>query len=576
MATKAGQRISDINELGTLQESDLARIGTDIYRRDLAKEQETAKTINPADKDAFNRAVYNPTPLETPKTTPTEPQIIDKGALIENVQSTFDKYTGEAGANRAFIEGAYKASGKVATEEDIARGGTLSDVIERVGIGGQLKGFGTTPVVPPADTTAGTQPVAEQPKSAQEKIVDLLGGIGTKRAEVTKQAREDVGLNEKSDAITTAETLVNDLRTELANQQIFDFKELEDLKGKPLLRSTIAIRSAELSQDQKLDLMITQNDYNNALVGQNIAQGNYTRAQEIVQQTADDFLENTQFQLQALEAQGQIDEQQRISLENQALFERDLTKDGGFVPITPEQASTMREADTWEDPVTGKFYRRPVDPTATLTYEDQLANVKSELEIEKLMKEITGVGDFQLDPKDRMEAELKIGNHFDSIAKENMTSVRNIGIIETGWTELQKAVKAGESLNAPSQAMLVTFQKMLDPTSVVRESEYGRSADGSSLYNRIKGAFDKLSQGGAGVTEGDLKTFYTMSKELQKGYQGSLIDMARRSRTQAENYNLNLENILTPNVLSMLEGADYTTPEDVIGGVVDTNDDWNW
>jgi len=57
MATKAGQKITDIKELGTLKESDIARIGGDIFRRDLAKEQEFAKSIDPASKD-FNKFVY--------------------------------------------------------------------------------------------------------------------------------------------------------------------------------------------------------------------------------------------------------------------------------------------------------------------------------------------------------------------------------------------------------------------------------------------------------------------------------------------------------------------------------------
>lgn len=50
-----------------------------------------------------------------------------------------------------------------------------------------------------------------------------------------------------------------------------------------------------------------------------------------------------------------------------------------------------------------------------------------------------------------------------------------------------------------SQAVLVTFQKMLDPTSVVRESEYARSAQGLSLADWVLGKAQQYREGGVGV-----------------------------------------------------------------------------
>ena len=51
---------------------------------------------------------------------------------------------------------------------------------------------------------------------------------------------------------------------------------------------------------------------------------------------------------------------------------------------------------------------------------------------------------------------------------------------------------------AGSQAILISFNKMLDPTSVVRESEYARSATGQSALETMRGFVDKLKEGGAG------------------------------------------------------------------------------
>ena len=66
--------------------------------------------------------------------------------------------------------------------------------------------------------------------------------------------------------------------------------------------------------------------------------------------------------------------------------------------------------------------------------------------------------------------------------------------------------KAGD-MAAGSQAVLVTFQKILDPTSVVRESEYARSASGLSILEQAEGAFKRLQAGGAGLTVEQLESF---------------------------------------------------------------------
>ena len=72
--------------------------------------------------------------------------------------------------------------------------------------------------------------------------------------------------------------------------------------------------------------------------------------------------------------------------------------------------------------------------------------------------------------------------------------------------------------NAASQAVLVTFQKILDPTSVVRESEYARTFDGQALLDRMQGALEKWSSGGAGVTKEQLAGFKELADRFAAGY----------------------------------------------------------
>lgn len=61
----------------------------------------------------------------------------------------------------------------------------------------------------------------------------------------------------------------------------------------------------------------------------------------------------------------------------------------------------------------------------------------------------------------------------------------------------------GQSALALDQGLITLFNKVSDPTSVVRESEYERTPKNLSLANRFSGAFQKLESGGAGLTQDD-------------------------------------------------------------------------
>lgn len=65
---------------------------------------------------------------------------------------------------------------------------------------------------------------------------------------------------------------------------------------------------------------------------------------------------------------------------------------------------------------------------------------------------------------------------------------------------LSEAGSQPKSFVAVDQALITMFNKMLDPQSVVRESEYARTAEDISLLNRLRGKIDKLTEGGAGLT----------------------------------------------------------------------------
>lgn len=60
-----------------------------------------------------------------------------------------------------------------------------------------------------------------------------------------------------------------------------------------------------------------------------------------------------------------------------------------------------------------------------------------------------------------------------------------------------------KSKNVGDQALITLYNKILDPLSVVRESEYARTPEGQSLMNRIAGFAQKVQAGGSGLTDAD-------------------------------------------------------------------------
>ena len=85
------------------------------------------------------------------------------------------------------------------------------------------------------------------------------------------------------------------------------------------------------------------------------------------------------------------------------------------------------------------------------------------------------------------------------------------------------------------QALINLFNKITDPTSVVRESEFQRTPDNIALMERVKGFLPKLTRGGVGLTDSERQALvdaaeilYLAKKEgfdrVVGGYENSVSD----------------------------------------------------
>ena len=72
---------------------------------------------------------------------------------------------------------------------------------------------------------------------------------------------------------------------------------------------------------------------------------------------------------------------------------------------------------------------------------------------------------------------------------------------------------------ASDQALGVLFQKLLDPQSVVRESEYARTPEGASLLNRLQSIAPQMAKGGLKLKDDDRMALLEMSRKLLESAQ---------------------------------------------------------
>jgi len=197
---------------------------------------------------------------------------------------------------------------------------------------------------------------------------------------------------------------------------------------------------------------------------------------------------------------------------------------------------------------------------------------------EELAKAGHSLGEI-LDIGDKIDMEKDLRKEYQTTTKETREAVRQIDIMNTAYNSIKDEGEDVEQskMNAASQGILVVYQKMLDPTSVVRESEYARSATGVSLEERIAGAIEKLEKGGAGLTPSALKQFVDLGNQYYRDiYRPALAEQTELMRKNAETYGLDTSLIFTesqeefstePEEETVVQGVpEYDINHNLIGG----------
>jgi len=108
------------------------------------------------------------------------------------------------------------------------------------------------------------------------------------------------------------------------------------------------------------------------------------------------------------------------------------------------------------------------------------------------------------------------------------------------YAKMEEAVK---SADGPGDLALVfSFMKMLDPGSVVRESEFSAAQNTAGLFQKLEVAAENIKKGDL-LSPKQRQSFLALSKKFLEGGNNYMIKIRRDKGIQANNYGLNAANI---------------------------------
>ena len=149
-----------------------------------------------------------------------------------------------------------------------------------------------------------------------------------------------------------------------------------------------------------------------------------------------------------------------------------------------------------------------------------------------------------LTPYQQFQATQSIAKDTQKRTENAREMSRQANMISSGYNAIVSS-KDKKNRSLQTQAIITSFNKILDPTSVVRESEYDRTSAGQSLLQRLEGKVNNIAQGGAGVTDATLKEASDIAKEYLKNSQASVLAENQRAVAMANQFGLNSDFVTT-------------------------------
>jgi hypothetical protein len=145
----------------------------------------------------------------------------------------------------------------------------------------------------------------------------------------------------------------------------------------------------------------------------------------------------------------------------------------------------------------------------------------------------------------RFDAEVRLRNEATKTLEPIREMNRQVTVMRAG---LDHALRT-KRLDAGTQAVINTFNRVMEPGSVTREAEYLRSTMGQPLFESLQGRWQAIFQGGAGVRPETLHLIVELSEEIADKLQASAEEPLRMISETATEFQIPSERVV-PNPAS--------------------------
>lgn len=174
-------------------------------------------------------------------------------------------------------------------------------------------------------------------------------------------------------------------------------------------------------------------------------------------------------------------------------------------------------------------------------------------ESQKLALELQAMeeGTTPFDPEAAFRMENTLRGDYQKRTASLTEGTRNFDIIQTS---------ANDKTGAGDIALVTSFMKMLDPGSVVRETEFASARDTGGLLASLQGYLTKL-QGGEFLSEAQRKTFTSLARKYMEAAEREDSRVRTDLGFVIKNYNLNEQNIFGSRAGAEAPAAEQATGE---------------
>jgi len=121
-----------------------------------------------------------------------------------------------------------------------------------------------------------------------------------------------------------------------------------------------------------------------------------------------------------------------------------------------------------------------------------------------------------IEPGKNFRATLDLRKQFNAETKTFQEVERQVGNIEVAANRMLNMSPDEFNRIGIDQAVITSFNKILDPESVVRESEYERTPANESIVRRARGFIEQLKGGGSGITQESVLELRDTAREMAR------------------------------------------------------------